>query len=241
MQISRVQPNRRQFNRHMSAGFAALLTLAYTQAHALSLADLTDKDAGQGLKAALEKGAQAAVSLLGQADGFMGNETVRIGLPGYLNDASKLLKRFGLGQKVDELVLAMNRAAESAIPLSKDLLAGAIQSMSVSDAKSILSGGDTSVTEFFSSKTREPMAAKFLPAVTQATEKVGAASLYNEVAGKAANFGVVNKDNANVQQYVTGKSLDGLYLMIGEEEKKLRQNPAAAGSALLSKVFGAVR
>jgi hypothetical protein len=125
--------------------------------------------------------------------------------------------------------------------LSKDLLAGAIQSMSVSDAKSILSGGDTSVTAFFSTKTREPTAAKFLPAVTQATEKVGAASLYNEVAGKAANFGVVNKDNANVQQYVTGKSLDGLYAMIAEEEKKLRQNPAAAGSALLSKVFGAVR
>ena len=114
-----VQFTRRQFNRQATAGLASLLTLAYTQAHALSLADLTDNDAGLGLKAALEKGAQAAVSLLGQTDGFMGNEKVRIGLPGYLNDASKLLKRFGLGQKVDELVLAMNRAAESAIPLSK--------------------------------------------------------------------------------------------------------------------------
>lgn len=241
MPISRVQPTRRQFNRHVSVSFAALLTLAYAQAHALSLADLTDKDAGLGIKAALEKGAQAAVNLLAKPDGFMGNEKVRIGLPGYLNDAAKLLKRMGLGQKMDELVVSMNRAAESAIPLSKDLLVGAIQSMSLSDAKSILMGGDTSATTFFSTKTREPMAVRFLPAVTQATEKVGAAALYNDVAGKAASLGVVNKENASVQQYVTGKSLDGLFAMIAEEEKKLRQNPAAAGSALLSKVFGAAR
>jgi hypothetical protein len=142
---------------------------------------------------------------------------------------------------VDQLVTSMNRAAEDAVPLAKTLLVNAVKAMTVDDAKAILKGGDTSVTQFFSTKTREPMAAKFLPAVTQATEKVGAATLYNEVAGKAASFGVVNKDNANVQQYVTAKSLDGLYAMIGEEEKKLRQNPAAAGSALLSKVFGAMR
>lgn len=123
--------------------------------------------------------------------------------------------------------------------MGRDLLVSSVRSMSVSDAKAILTGGDTSVTRFFAEKTRTPLGLKFLPVVTKATEKVGLANKYNEFAGKAAGFGLVKKEDANIQQYVTGKTLDGLYLVIGEEEKKIRQDPIGSGSAILQKVFGA--
>ena len=113
--------------------------------------------------------------------------------------------------------------------------------MSVSDAKKILSGGDTSVTSFFAEKTRQPLGLKFLPVVTQATEKVGLADKYNQVAAKAQGLGLVKKEDAKIQPDVTAKSLDGLYLMIGEEEKKIRQDPVGTGSAVLKKVFGALK
>ena len=232
--------DRRMFNVLPVPMLATLVTLAHQQAHALSLGDLSNTEASNGLKAALEKGAISAVSLLGKTDGFLGNEKVRIPLPGFLEDASKLLRTFGQGARIDELVTAMNRAAETAVPMAKDLLLGAVKSMNVTDAKKILSGGETSVTAFFAEKTRDPLSVKFLPVVTKATEKVGLADKYNKVAGKAAGFGLVKKEDANIQQYVTGKSLDGLYLMIGEEEKKIRQDPVGTGSAILKKVFGAL-
>ncbi len=232
---------RRNFNQ-ASAGALGLLILAtYSRAHALSLGDLTNAEASNGLKAALEKGALAAVALLGKPDGFLGNPKVRIPLPGYLEDASRLLKNFGQGRRIDELVTAINRAAESAVPMGKDLLVGAVRSMNVNDAKNILTGGETSVTAFFAEKTRAPLGVKFLPVVNRATEKVGLASKYNEFAGKAAGFGLVKKEDANMQQYVTGKTLDGLYLVIGEEERKIRQDPVGSGSAILQKVFGALK
>ena len=232
--------DRRQFNSVSVPLLASFIMLAQQQAHALSIADLSNAEASSGLKAALEKGAIAAVNSLGKSDGFLGNDKVRIPLPGFLEDASKLLRTFGQGDRIDELITAMNRAAEAAVPMAKDLLIGAVKSMNVIDAKKILAGGETSVTTFFEDKTRTPLSAKFLPVVTKATEKVGLAEKYNQVAGKAAGFGLVKKEDANIQQYVTGKSLDGLYLMIGEEEKKIRQDPVGSGSALLKKVFGAL-
>jgi hypothetical protein len=161
-------------------------------------------------------------------------------LPGYLEDASKLLRACGQGGRIDELVIAMNRAAEAAVPMAKDLLVSAVRSMNVTDAKKILVGGDTSVTSFFTEKTRTPLSVKFLPVVTKATAKVGLAEKYNQVAGRVADLGLVKKEDANIQQYVTGKSLDGLYFMIGEEEKKIRKDPVGTGSAVLKKVFGAL-
>lgn len=235
---------RRQFTQVSIGSLGALIMATYQQAQALSLSDLSgisDADANNGLKTALEKGALAAVALLGKPDGFLGNPKVRIPLPGYLEDVSKLLKNFGQGQRIDELVTAINRAAEAAVPMGKDLLVGAVKAMNVNDAKKILQGGETSVTTFFAEKTRDPLSAKFLPVVTRATEKVGLANKYNDVAGKAAGFGLVKKEDANIQQYVTGKSLDGLYLIIGDEEKKIRQNPVGTGSAILGKVFGALK
>ena len=233
--------DRRHFHGVSVAAMASLVALTHQHALALSLGDLTNAEASQGLKVALEKGALAAVGLLGQTDGFLGNPKVRIPLPGVLEDAAKLLRNFGQGAKIDELVTTMNRAAEAAVPMSRDLLVGAVKSMSVTDAKNILAGSETSVTGFFAEKTRAPLAVKFLPVVTKATEKVGLAGKYNEIAGKAADMGLMKKDDANIQQYVTGKSLDGLYLMIGEQEKKIRQDPVGTGSAILSKVFGAMK
>ena len=235
---------RRNFNQAGAGALGLLIWAAYGQAHALSLGDLSsisNADASKGLKTALEKGALAAVALLGKTDGFLGNPKVRIPLPGYLDDAAKLLRNFGQGQRIDELLTAINRAAESAVPMGKDLLVSAVRNMNVNDAKNILTGGDNSVTQFFAEKTRSPLGVKFLPVVTQATEKVGLANKYNEFAGKAANFGLVRKEDANIQQYVTGKTLDGLYTIIGEEERKIRQDPVGSGSAILQKVFGALK
>ena len=235
---------RRTFNQVTTTTLGLLVLVTYQRAHALSLGDLagvTNVEASSGLKTALEKGALAAVALLGKPDGFLGNPKVRIPLPGYLEDAAKLLKTFGQGKRIDELVTSINRAAEAAVPMGKDLLVSAVRGMNVADAKGILTGGATSVTNFFAEKTRAPLGVRFLPVVTQATEKVGLAKKYNEFAGKAAGFGLVKKEDANIQQYVTAKSLDGLYLIIAEEEKKIRQDPVGTGSAILQKVFGAMK
>lgn len=224
---------------HRASALGLLLLAAHQRALAVSLSQLSNADAASGVKAALARGAEVAVDLLGRTDGFLGNPQVRIGLPGQLEDAAKLMRRFGQGQRIDELVTTINRAAETAVPMGKDLLVGAVQSMSVQDAKNILTGGDTAVTQFFAIKTRAPLGERFLPVVTQATDKVGLAQQYNAFAGKAAGFGLLKPEDANLQQYVTGKTLDGLYFMIGEEERKIRKDPVGTGSALLQKVFGA--
>jgi hypothetical protein len=233
--------DRRQFD------FAAVSTLALLsiagpgRASALNLGDLSNADASHGLKTALEQGALSAVGLLGKPDGFLDNPKVRIPLPGYLADASKLLKAIGQRKQVEELEVALNRAAEAAVPLARDLLVNAVKNISLTDAKNLLGGGPTSVTAFFAEKTRSPLAVQFLPVVTKTTAKVGLAEKYNRFAGKAAGLGLVKKEDAMIEQYVTGKSLDGLYFMIGEEEKKIRQDPAGSGSAILRKVFGSLK
>ncbi len=201
-------------------------------------AALSEIDAAAGVRAALERGAAAAVALLGKTDGFLGNPKVRIPLPGVLEDAAQLLKATGQKKRIDELVTAMNRAAEAAVPQAQALLVSAVKGMSVEDAVQVVRGGDDSVTRFFADKTRAPLTEQFLPIVTRQTEKVSLAAKYNAVAGKAASLGLVKAEDANLQHYVTGKALDGLYLMIGEEERKIRQDPVGTGSAILRKVFG---
>lgn len=219
--------------RKFTAGLAAAGVPGWVVA-----AGLTEGDAAGGVRAALDRGAAAAVDLLGRSDGFLGNPLVRIPLPKALNDVAKLLKATGQGRQVDELVTAMNRATESAMPQAKPLLVNAIKALSVEDALKIVRGSNTAVTDFFSGKTRTPLGEKFLPVVTRATEKVQLAERYNAVAGKAAGMGLLKADDANVQRYVTARALDGLFLMIGEEEKKIRANPLQSGSATLKKVFG---
>ena len=222
--------DRRQF----TVGLASV-ALPASSVHALNL---SETDAASGVRVALERGAAAAVSLLGKTDGFLGNPLVRIPLPGFLKDASKLLKATGQGKKVDELVTAMNRAAEAAVPEAKALLTSTVKALSVEDALKIVRGSGTSVTDFFANKTRVPLGEKFLPIVTKATEKVSLAERYNTLAAKAAGLGLVKGEDANVQQHVTTHALNGLFLMIGEEEKKIRADPLRTGSEILKKVFG---
>jgi len=220
---------RRQFNALAAvlAGLAASAQAAVSQA-----------DASAGVKLALERGANAAVDLLGKSGGFLDNPKVRIPLPGVLDKAAKVAKMTGQQKQVDDLVLAMNRAAEAAVPEARSLLVDAAKSMSVDDALKIVRGGDTSVTDYFARRTREPLSKKFLPIVAAETDKVALAEKYDAVAGKAAGFGLLKKEDANLNGYVTGKALDGLYLVIGEQERALRQNPLGASSDLLKRVFG---
>ncbi len=193
------------------------------------------------MRTALERCATAAVGLLGVSGGFLNNPLVRIPLPGVLNKAAKLAKFTGQQDKVDDLITAMNHAAEAAVPEAKELLINAVKTLGIGDARRILTGGDDAVTQFFASKTRAPLGVKFLPIVTKATEKVSLAEKYNALAGKAAATGLMKKDDANLQQYVTGKALNGLYLMIGTEERKIRQDPVGTGSDILKKVFGSLK
>jgi len=216
-------------------GTSALAALAARPAWAFSL---NETDASAGIRAALERGANAALTNLGRTDGFLGNPEVRIELPGALKDAARILRATGQGRRLDDLVTAMNRAAEQAMPEARQVLVSTVRSISVEDAVRIVRGGDNAVTRFFEDKTREPLMERFLPIVTKATERQSLAEKYNAVAGKAAGFGLVRREDANVQSYVTGKALDGLYYMIGQEEKKIRQDPIGTGSALLKRVFG---
>jgi hypothetical protein len=198
----------------------------------------SETEAATGIRAALERGALAAVGQLGRTDGFLGNPQVRIALPGHLNDAAKLMRTLGQGRKVDELITAMNRAAEAAMPEARTLFVSTVKAISVEDALKVVSGGSTSVTDFFAAKTRAPLGERFLPIVTKATEKVQLAERYNAVASKAAGLGLVKGDETNVQKYVTARALDGLFVMVAEEEKRIRANPLETGSAILAKVFG---
>lgn len=220
-------------------GFLTLL-LVSTASWALSLGDITNQEASGGLKEALTQGVSSAVGSLGKADGFLGNDKVKIPMPGALAKAEKMLRVAGMGKQADELVTAMNRAAEAAVPEAKALLTDAVKSMSVTDAKNILTGGEGSVTAFFKEKTSAQLTQKFLPIVKQQTAKVDLAQKYDAYAGQGAKMGLVKKEDAKIDDYVTRKALDGLYAMIAEEEKAIRANPVGAVGGLAKKVFGAL-
>jgi hypothetical protein len=209
-------------------------------AFALGLDDLSNKDAVGGLKAALTQAADTAVAELGVKNGFFDNAKVKIPLPDTLKKAEKAMHMFGMGAEADELVLRMNRAAEAAVPEAKTLLTDAVKNMSVEDAKNILTGSDDAATQYFRKTTSGPMAQKFLPIVKKATEDVQLAQQYNQFAEVGARFGVVKKDQASLEQYVTQKALDGVYTMMAEEEKAIRKDPMGQASSLIKKVFGAV-
>ncbi|MEG1054409.1 MAG: DUF4197 domain-containing protein [Janthinobacterium sp.] len=219
----------------------ALALLSTNVGAANPLAALSNQEASSGLKAALDAGSAAAVAKLGVENGFLDNDKVKIKLPGILEQAKPLLKMTGRGQQLDDLVVAMNRAAESAVPMAKPLLLDAVKSMSVTDAKNILSGGDTSVTDFFRQKTSAPLAVKFLPIVKSVTDRSGLAGKYNSTMSQIGKTGLVPQQQSTVEAYVTERALDGLYLMIGEEEKAIRSNPLGYGSKIIGKVFGSLR
>jgi hypothetical protein len=208
---------------------------------AAGLDDITNSEAIRGLRQALNDGSAAAVAQLGVENGFFANPRVKIPLPPSLQKIERGLRAFGMRKEADELVLAMNRAAEAAVPEAKQLLTDAVRKMSVQDAKGILTGGDTAATEYFQRATRSQLGQRFLPIVKKATDKVGLAQQYNALAGEGAVLGLVKEDQASIERYVTQKTLDGLYYMIGEQEKAFRRDPVGASSAIVRKVFGALR
>ena len=208
---------------------------------ALSLADLSNKDAVAGLKEALTQGAGKAVESLGRTDGFLGNPKVKIPLPPGVQKAEGMMRSLGMGKYADELETTMNRAAEAAVPEAKALLVNAVKKMSVEDVKGILQGGDDAATQYFRRTTAEPLGQKFKPIVQKAMAKVKLADKYDQFAGKAAKFGLIKDQDAHLDEYVTQKALDGLYLMIAEEEKSIRQDPMDAAGKLARKVFSALQ
>lgn len=208
---------------------------------AAGVADLSNADAVSGLKQALTDGSAAAVKMLGQDNGYFGNAKVKIPLPPSIQKIESGLRMMGMKKQADELVLSMNRAAEAAAPEAKQLLVDAVKKMSVQDAKSILTGGDTAATEYFKRTTSAQLSQRFLPIVKKATDRVGLAQQYNSLAGQGAALGLVKAEDASIETYVTRKALDGLYLMIAEQEKAFRQNPVGATSDIVKKVFGALR
>jgi hypothetical protein len=229
---------RRQFTPALAVLFLARSACLGLLAKSADAFALGETQAASGVRAALERGADSAVSLLGKPGGFLDNPQVRIPLPGALKSAASMLRAIGQEQRVDDLVNSMNRAAEQAVPSAKPLLLNAVHAMSVEDAVRIVRGSDTSVTDFFAGKTRAPLGEKFLPIVTAETQKVSLAAKYNAVASTGSTFGLIKPEDANVEQYVTRKALDGLYFMIGQEEKKIRADPVGTGSAILKAVFG---
>ena len=204
------------------------------------LEDISNRDAINALKGALQRGARAAVDQLGRENGFYEDARVRIPLPDSLRRAEKNMRRFGMGRYADELLLALNRAAESAVPAAQQLFLDSVRQMSVTDAKGILTGGETAGTEFFRRTTSQPLRETFLPIVREATARVGLAQKYNQYAKYGVRVGLVNAEDANLDDYVTQKALDGLYFMVAEEEKKIRKDPVGTASSLLKRVFGAL-
>jgi hypothetical protein len=204
------------------------------------LEGVSNREAVNALKDALLRGTRTAVEQLGRENGFYDDLRVRIPLPDSLRRAEKNMRRFGMGRYADELLLTMNRAAEAAVPGAQRLFVESVRQMSVTDAKGILTGGETSGTAYFRRTTERQLHDKFLPIVRESTARVDLAQKYNRYARTGMRYGLISAQDADLDEYVTQKALDGVYFMVGEEEKKIRKDPMGTASALLKKVFGAL-
>jgi hypothetical protein len=228
---------------HMSTGgifFASLLLLS-GNASALGLSSFSNKDQVASLKQALTQGAQTAVSNLSRKDGYLGNPKVHIPLPDSLKKTDQIMRKFGLGKYSDELITSMNRAAEAAVPEAKPLFVTAIKKMTVSDAEGILTGSNDAATRYFRKNTETALAARFKPIVDKAMRKVKLAEKYDQFAGKAANWGLLDEHDAKLDGYITRKAMDGLFFMMAEQEKAIRANPLHATGNLAKKIFSAIK
>lgn len=204
---------------------------------------LSTGDISTGLKEALVKGVRFAVDDLGRENGFLGNARVRIPLPGKIAKMEKTLRAFGQGKRVDEFVVSMNRAAEKAVPVAIDVFLDAIKQMTFDDARKILfSGQDDSATQFFRRTSENTLRAKFRPIVEEATASVGVTQKYKDMIGRYGFVGkAIGEDASDLDGYVTQKALDGLFLLVADEEKKIRKDPIGRTTTILRKVFGILR
>jgi hypothetical protein len=198
-----------------------------------------DKDTvAAGLKEALTIGAQNAVKSGAQADGYFKNPAIKIPLPEKVQKVEKPLRKVGLSKQVDEFILTMNRAAEKAAPQAKDIFVGAVKEMTIVDAVNILRGGDTAATDYMRSKTYDKLYGAFKPTVTQAVMSVGVTKAYANLVDKAKKTRIIRDESLDLDHHVTSKALDGLFFLLGQEEKKIRKDPVARVTDLLKKVFG---
>ncbi len=221
---------------------AIVCVLAFSaQTLAAGVAQLSNQDALSGLKAALSRAAEMAVNQLGKPNGFLGDARVKIPPPQAMQAIDRTMHAFGMGSQADELVEAMNRAAEMAVVEARPILVGAVKSMRVGDAHGILTGADDAATQYFRRATAQDIAAKFLPIVKKATARTNLAGLYDRYAGRAAQFGLVDAKDAQLDTYVTQKAMDGLFLMIAEQEKAIRKGPLGTGSSIIGHVFSALK
>jgi Protein of unknown function (DUF4197) len=202
------------------------------------LSGLSDAKIASGLKEALQIGTQNAVSLTGRPDGYFGNAAIKILMPSQLQPIEKGLRAVGYGPQIDELVLSMNRAAERAAPAAKPIFLEAITAMSFDDARRILSGSPTAATEYFRGKTSDKLTAAFQPVVAQTMREVGVSRQYKELMGRTQAIPFLKSEAFDLDRYVVAKSLDGLFYVLGQEEQKIRTNPAARATDLLKQVFG---
>jgi hypothetical protein len=202
------------------------------------LSGLSDAKIASGLKEALQIGTQNAVSLTGRPDGYFGNAAIKILMPSQLQPIEKGLRAVGYGPQIDELVLSMNRAAERAAPAAKPIFLEAITAMSFDDAQRILSGSPTAATEYFRGKTSDKLTAAFQPVVAQTMREVGVSRQYKELMGRTQAIPFLKSEAFDLDRYVVAKSLDGLFYVLGQEEQKIRTNPAARATDLLKQVFG---
>jgi hypothetical protein len=201
---------------------------------------LSDDKIVLGLKEALNIGTGNAVTKVGRLDGYFKNAIIKILMPKKLQTIEKGLRAIGYGPKVDEFVLSMNRAAEKAAPEAKKIFIGAIKEMTFDDARKILTGGDTSATNFFKVKTADELSLAFRPIIEKAMNEVGATRQYKDLIGRYQNLPFAQSYMLDIDEYVTGKAIDGLFYMVGEEEKKIRKNPAARVTNILKDVFGKI-
>lgn len=200
-------------------------------------ASLSDSKITAGLKQALEISTGKAVSLTGRPDGFFRNQAIKILLPPKLQTVGRGMRMLGMGAKVDELEVGMNRAAEQAAPEAKRIFLAALKQMTFDDARQILSGSDTAATEYFKRTSTADLTTAFSPIVHRSMERVGVVQQYNQVINSAPG-GTAFAGQFDIDKYVVGKTLDGLFYMLGEQEKQIRKNPAAQTTALLREVFG---
>ncbi len=200
---------------------------------------LSDGKVVSGLKEALEVGTKNTVEQTGQLDGYFANEAIKILMPEKLQKFDRVLRMAGFDEQLDEFVLSMNRAAEKAAPFAKDIFWTAITEMTFEDARGILQGGDTAATEFFERTTRDRLAEAFHPTVSETMEDVGVTRQFKALTGQFERIPFVGGTQSfDIDEYVVGKALDGLFHVLGEEEKKIRTNPAARVTDLLKTVFG---
>jgi hypothetical protein len=201
-------------------------------------AGLSDTDITKGLKEALAKGVSTSITSLGKTDGYFGNQAVRILLPEQLQKLEGPLRLAGQGQLIDDLVLAMNRAAEKAVPQAANILGDAVKNMSVSDAKGILTGPQDAATQYFRKSSGSKIAELMQPIISKATDSVGVAKAYKRLTANPLAASVAQSYGLDLDAYVNAKAQDGLFTLIAQEEKDIRTNPAERTTSLLKKVFG---